>query len=161
MRDPSTARYAIYDFGYSLIYPYETVLEDVTETRFLNFELRDLPIPDGPYNPFQEDIAFLGMTLQRWVRVRLLLIFAASRLIQLQSQHIENIVPEIGPFFESMINSDAKKRFTARQALEEFQRIKTKLTPSQLNHEVTGIHWENGTYLATISFGLTLHLLNP
>jgi hypothetical protein len=72
MRDPSAARYAIYDFGYSLIYPYETVLEDVTETRFLNFELRDLPTPHGPYNPFQEDIAFLGMTLQRWVRVRLL-----------------------------------------------------------------------------------------
>jgi hypothetical protein len=69
MRDPSTTRYAIYDFGYSLIYPYETVLEDVTETQFLNFDLRDLPIPSGPYNPFQADVAFLGVTLQRWVRV--------------------------------------------------------------------------------------------
>jgi hypothetical protein len=56
MRDLTTTQYAIYDFGYSLMYPYETILEDVTETRFLNFEMRgpgEMWMPaDVTYGPF-------------------------------------------------------------------------------------------------------------
>lgn len=69
MRDPMTTQYAIYDFGYSLIYPYETVLEDVTETRFMGFEKRGIPAPPGPYNPFQADVVFVGVIIGRYVRV--------------------------------------------------------------------------------------------
>jgi hypothetical protein len=69
MRDPTTTQYAIYDFGYSLIYPYETVLEDVTETRFMGFEKRGIPAPPGPYNPFQADVIFVGVIIGRYVRV--------------------------------------------------------------------------------------------
>ena len=32
LREPSTTQYALYDFGYSLIYPPETALDDVKET---------------------------------------------------------------------------------------------------------------------------------
>ena len=70
LRDLATTQYAIYDFDCSFIYPYETVLESVRETRPLHFRLRCLPPPSGPYNPFQADIAFVGMILQGWVRVR-------------------------------------------------------------------------------------------
>ena len=65
MRDLTTTQYAIYDFGCSFIYPNETVLEDVGETRFLHFGLRLLPIPSGPYNPFKADVGFVGIKLQR------------------------------------------------------------------------------------------------
>jgi hypothetical protein len=40
MRDLYATRYAINDFGYSLLYPYDTVLEDVKKTRSVNFDLR-------------------------------------------------------------------------------------------------------------------------
>jgi len=114
----------IYDFGYSLIYPPETNLEDVRENRFLNFGLRRLPEPLGPHNPFKEDVAFLGVILQRWVR------------------HIENIVPEIGPSFEGMVHKDYEKRLTIHQALEEFERICSCLTATQMNQTVTTRHWK-------------------
>lgn len=69
LRDLSVVHYAIYDFGGSLIYPEDTVLEDVQSTGFFNFRLRGFEIPPGPWNPFQVDILFLGCTLERWVRV--------------------------------------------------------------------------------------------
>jgi hypothetical protein len=80
LRDTSLTRYAIYDFGYSLIYPYQTALEEIKETRFLDYGLRRLPTPAAPYNPFTEDVAFVGAILQRWVRVSLHLLSLASSL---------------------------------------------------------------------------------
>jgi hypothetical protein len=133
MRDPTTTRYAIYDFGHSLMYPYETVLEDVTETRFMNFVIRGLPAPPGPYNPFQADVAFLGKILQRYVRIST--INHDGKLINLifKIQPIADIGPDIGPLFDSMTDNDAKKCLTARQALETFRKIHSTLSPLQLS----------------------------
>lgn len=69
LRNPSVTHYAIYDFGASLIYPEDTVLEDVQSSGFFNFGLRGYETPPGPWNPFQVDILFLGCALERWVRV--------------------------------------------------------------------------------------------
>ncbi|TFK33525.1 hypothetical protein BDQ12DRAFT_715773 [Crucibulum laeve] len=124
--DPAVAKYAIYDFGQSVIYPYNTVLEDVTVTKFLHFDLRGCPTPPGPHNPFHFDVLCLGVMLQNRVR------------------HIEDIVPDIGPFFDSMITDDTTKRFTARQALHEFREIYLRLSPSQLDSLVTGRLWLDG-----------------
>jgi hypothetical protein len=105
----------------------------------MNFAIRGLPAPPGPYNPFQADVIFLGKILQRWVRVST--ISHAGKLINLtfKIQPIADIVPEIGPFFDSMIDDDGKKRLTARQALEAFQKIHSALSPSQLSHPVAFI----------------------
>ncbi|KAF9457533.1 hypothetical protein BDZ94DRAFT_1272850 [Collybia nuda] len=126
LRDTSVTRYAIYDFGGSLIYPEDTILENAQTDEFLNFRLRGYETPPGPWNPFQVDILFLGCILERWVR------------------HIEDIVPEIGPFFDLMVTNDLSKRFTARQALQEFRRIHEQLSTSQLDSLVTNRFWDNG-----------------
>ncbi|TFK34375.1 hypothetical protein BDQ12DRAFT_738249 [Crucibulum laeve] len=128
LRDLCVSQYAIYDFGWSLIYPYNTVLEDVTVTTHFNFSfhLRGLLTPSGPHNPFQVDVLSVGLILLRWVR------------------HIEDVVPDIGPFFDSMVTSDTTKRFTARQALLEFRKIHSRLSLSQLDSLVTGRFWDNG-----------------
>ncbi|TFK33835.1 hypothetical protein BDQ12DRAFT_738577 [Crucibulum laeve] len=102
------------------------LLEDVTVTKFLHFGLRGHPTPPGPYNPFHFDILCLGVMLQRWVR------------------HIEDVVPNIGPFFESMVTDDIIKRFTARQALNNFRDIYSRLSLSQLDSLVTGRQWLDG-----------------
>lgn len=44
-----------------------------------------------------------------------------------------------------MVTSDTSKRFTARQALQEFQKIRSQLSSSQLNSLVTNRFWDKGT----------------
>ncbi|KAF9457534.1 hypothetical protein BDZ94DRAFT_201523 [Collybia nuda] len=134
LRNTSVTRYAIYDFGGSLIYPEDTILEDVHSNEFFNFRLRGYETPPGPWNPFQVDILFLGCVLECWVR------------------HIEDIVPEIGPFFDSMVTEDTHKRFTARQALQEFQKIRSQLSPSQLGSLVTNRFWQDGVVKGKIEY---------
>ncbi|KAF9457535.1 hypothetical protein BDZ94DRAFT_1272858 [Collybia nuda] len=140
LRDLSSTRYAIFDFGGSSIYPEDTVIEDVRSNEFFNFRLRGYETPPGPCNPFEVDILFLGCTLERWVR------------------HIVDIVPTIGPFFDSMVTSDTSKRFTARQALEEFKRIRSSSSPSQLNSLVTNRFWNDGVVGTKVQFPTKLRL---
>jgi hypothetical protein len=64
-----SARYAFYDFEASVIYPLETPLEDVWETEFVGFELRGIPIPDGPFKVFPLDVLCLGKLLENRTRV--------------------------------------------------------------------------------------------
>ncbi|KAF8971814.1 hypothetical protein BDZ97DRAFT_1650543 [Flammula alnicola] len=123
MRDPSATRYAVYDFGNSSLYPLGTPLEDIWETKYAGFYLRGLPDPEGPYKPFPLDMLGLGLVLQRHVR------------------HVENIVPELGPFFDRMVEEDENTRFTARQALMHFRNLYSRLTPEQLAHEFITRYW--------------------
>lgn len=60
------------------------------------------------------------------------------------SQHVEHIVPEIGPFFEQMVEESEEIRLTARQALGRFMAIYNNLTLSQLRAEVTAMMWKKG-----------------
>ena len=53
-------------------------------------------------------------------------------------------MPEVGPFFESMMMKDPEKRFSARQALEAFRQIRSQLSPAQLNHVPVGRFWKEG-----------------
>jgi len=70
VRDRAIIKYALIDFGHSMSYPLDTVIEDVRETRFFGFSMRGLPQPEGPYNPFQAEMLSVGDVLQREVRVR-------------------------------------------------------------------------------------------
>jgi hypothetical protein len=70
IRDPSSVRYAVYDFDGSEIYPLEMPLEDIWETKYAGFQLRGLPTPEGPYHPFPLDVLALGQVLERRIRVR-------------------------------------------------------------------------------------------
>ncbi|TFK34376.1 hypothetical protein BDQ12DRAFT_726921 [Crucibulum laeve] len=126
VQDPSVSHYATFDFGWSLIYPYDTGLEDVAVSGHCRFRIRGLPTPPGPCNPFSFDVISLGIMLQRWVR------------------HIEDIVPDIGPFFDSMVDSDTTQSFITRQALLHFLDIRSRLSLSQLDSLVTGRFWDEG-----------------
>jgi len=88
--------------------------------------MRGLPEPEGPYNPFQAEMLSVGKVVQRRVR------------------HIEDIIPEFGPFFDRMMEEDPMKRLTAHQALEQFYDIFASLSKAQLESKVVNKCWENG-----------------
>ncbi|TFK31895.1 hypothetical protein BDQ12DRAFT_618046, partial [Crucibulum laeve] len=126
--DPSASHYAIFNFGWSLVYPYDTMLEDIAVSEHCRFCIHGLPTPPGPCNPFAFDVISLGIMLQHWV------------------WHIEDIVPDIRPFFDSMVNSDITQRFTAWQALLHFWNIHACLSLLQLDSLVTGQYWDKGMF---------------
>jgi len=125
LRGPSAVRYAIYDFGASQIISPDINVETVKHSPVYAGEDPSLSL-HPPVNPFQGDMVRIGNIMQRHVR------------------HIENHVPEIGPFFVSLTTEDATKRLTARRALRRFQDIRSKLTSAQLAGEVTGRYWFDG-----------------
>ncbi|KIM36293.1 hypothetical protein M413DRAFT_320168 [Hebeloma cylindrosporum] len=126
-RHPSEAKYAVYDFGGAILYPEETPLS-ITNPKWQTWgwRLRNIRVPTEPYNPFQFDMLALGLVLQRYVR------------------HIEKIIPELGPFFDRMTDPTPSKNFTAKEALAEFRRIQSQLTPSQLSRRITTRLWRQG-----------------
>ncbi|KDR85783.1 hypothetical protein GALMADRAFT_84930 [Galerina marginata CBS 339.88] len=126
LRDPQATRYALIDFGFSKKYPVDIPIDETEEDRDYNFGTRGIPEPRNPYNPFKVDIIGMGLILQRWVR------------------HLEDIVPELGDFFDGMVTGDFEKRFTARQALLRFNEVYSSLSKFQLNHEVANRWWEGG-----------------
>ncbi|KIM36285.1 hypothetical protein M413DRAFT_449332 [Hebeloma cylindrosporum] len=71
VRNPSETRYAIYDFGASIMFPKEISLEDAVDPECprIGWRHRGFDIPTEPYNPFQYDMLSLGIALQRHVRV--------------------------------------------------------------------------------------------
>jgi hypothetical protein len=60
---------------------------------------------------------------------------------------VEDIIPELDPFFDKMTDPTPSKNFTAEEALAEFQRIKSELTPSQLSQKLRTRVWRNGMHL--------------
>ncbi|KAF8899593.1 hypothetical protein CPB84DRAFT_1780143 [Gymnopilus junonius] len=124
LRNPGEVRYAVYDFDNTLLFPSNVEKENIQVTRSIVFEFG--PNPSGPYNPFKADVLQLGMTLQTRIR------------------HIEDTVPEIGPFFDYMLDSDEAKRPTARDAHMRFLEIYRGLSSAQLEAEVTYHLWKNG-----------------
>jgi len=152
VRDRAIIKYALIDFGHSMSYPLDTVIEDVRETRFFGFSMRGLPQPEGPYNPFQAEMLSVGDVLQREVRVRrslrhsdfIFLWRTHFSVFFFLKQHIEDIIPEFGPFFDRMMEEDPKKRLTAVQALEQFYDIFASLSTAQLESKVVNRYWQNG-----------------
>lgn len=64
------SHYALFDFGFSSIFPLDVDLDSVPPRDNLIFEDRYLPDP-GPCNPFRADVIFTGNLLERYVRVSL------------------------------------------------------------------------------------------
>lgn len=66
LRVPGEVQYALFDFGNSIMLPEESKIEELIETRPLNYAHRNAKYVEGPlsYNPFKADIAFLGLELQ-------------------------------------------------------------------------------------------------
>uniref|UniRef100_A0A8H8CMM6 Protein kinase domain-containing protein n=1 Tax=Psilocybe cubensis TaxID=181762 RepID=A0A8H8CMM6_PSICU len=113
LRDPKEVRYALLDFGFSIAFPEDTVEEDVRMIRYNSWGLHG--IPDNsviyPYNPFKADIAILASSLQMHVR------------------HLEPIIPELGPFFDSIVDLNDPNQLTAGQAFARFKEICNGLSP--------------------------------
>jgi len=128
-RDPVMTKYAVYDFGHSLIYPADTDIQDVRDTRYYG---RTDPFSET-LNPFQLDMLLVGETLQAVVRV------------------IEHDVPAIGPFFDLLVTEDAERRLTAPQAFNMFQQIRAGIGASELRRKVIGRYWRKGGTIETKS----------
>jgi Iap family predicted aminopeptidase len=57
---------------------------------------------------------------------------------------VENVVPEIGDFFDSILHCDYEDVPSAAQALESFRELRSRLTDVQLRQPPGGSFWKNG-----------------
>ncbi|KAF5330293.1 hypothetical protein D9619_005334 [Psilocybe cf. subviscida] len=122
MRKPEDVRYIMYDFGYSSMYPADTDISSISDTRYLGFT--HAPTPEGPYNPFKADVSMMAGLLFGFV------------------MHAVEAVPEIEPFFYRMMDLDEDTRLTASEAVSEFVQIYRGLTVAQLRTPVDS-RWTN------------------
>ncbi|KAH9483624.1 hypothetical protein JR316_0003094 [Psilocybe cubensis] len=128
MRDPAEVRYALFDFGASITFPEDTDIEEASLTRYNSFALHDVPDESVkyPYNPFKLDMAFLGTSLQTYVR------------------HLEPFVPQLGPFFDSLVDMNNPNQLSASQALACFTKICDGLSPDIAQVPLDTRVWSNG-----------------
>ncbi|KAH9483633.1 hypothetical protein JR316_0003103 [Psilocybe cubensis] len=127
LRDPKEVRYALFDFGGSVSFPEDTVIEQARMSRRdLNFDLHGVPSESVsyPYNPFRMDIAFMGTCLQTY--------------------HLENKIPELEPFFDSLVNVNHPNQLSASQALARFAKIFDDLAPQVACAPLDAFIWEDG-----------------
>ncbi|PPR00538.1 hypothetical protein CVT24_005512 [Panaeolus cyanescens] len=125
--NPDEALYAFMDFGFSLIYPYETQLDGVTTTLRYGWEIEDVH-PER--NPFKLEVHCVVERLQFYVRV------------------VEKHIPQIGPFFDDIVNAEEAERPFAREVLQRFRQMKASLTPEQLNAQLQDRYWLDGKFKA-------------
>ncbi|KAH9483631.1 hypothetical protein JR316_0003101 [Psilocybe cubensis] len=132
LRDPKEVRYALFDFGASEIFPEDTNIEEARiSRRDLNFGLHGVP-PESvtfPYNPFRMDVAFMGNSLETYVR------------------HLENRIPELGPFFDSLVDVNDPNQLSASQAFSRFTNICNGLSPEVANAPNEAFIWQDGAVL--------------
>ncbi|KAH9483630.1 hypothetical protein JR316_0003100 [Psilocybe cubensis] len=129
LRDPKEVQYALFDFGGSMIFPDDTVIEEARiSRRDLNFHLHGVP-PNSvtyPYNPFRMDVAFMGTCLQTYVR------------------HLEHKIPELGPFFDLLVDANDPNQLSASQAFARFTDICNSLNSEVTNAPVELFTWQHG-----------------
>ncbi|KAF9041532.1 hypothetical protein BJ165DRAFT_1530246 [Panaeolus papilionaceus] len=124
LRHPDDTHYAVYDFGESYMYPFDTSLDSVQEVPdVVGWGIEGLVEPNVPFNPFQADVAAMGRLIASGLRI------------------MAEDIPEIVPFVEGMYHEDPKRRPTAHEALRQFQQMRDGLTPEQVDAPVQGIFW--------------------
>ncbi|KAH9483619.1 hypothetical protein JR316_0003089 [Psilocybe cubensis] len=128
LRDPNEVRYALIDFGISIAFPEDTVIEDLRMIRYNSWFIRNIPDDSViyPYNPFKADVALLASVLQTYVR------------------HLESLVPELGPFFDSVVNMNDPNQLTASQAFARFKEICDGLSPEIAGSSFDSWIWRRG-----------------
>jgi hypothetical protein len=70
MRAPGSVRYAYIDWDAACIFADWTDITSVKVHRNMRKPALLLGLPEGPCNPFKDDVRCLTNVLQRWVRVR-------------------------------------------------------------------------------------------
>uniref|UniRef100_A0A8H7Y4K3 Protein kinase domain-containing protein n=1 Tax=Psilocybe cubensis TaxID=181762 RepID=A0A8H7Y4K3_PSICU len=128
VRDPKEVRYALFDFDAAVIFPEDTVIEEARMDHVLSFDRHYIPKESitYPYNPFRVDVAFMGTCLQTYVR------------------HLESKIPELGPFFDSLIDINDPNQPSASQALARFTEISNNLSPEVASASFDGFIWCRG-----------------
>ncbi|PPQ70715.1 hypothetical protein CVT24_000831 [Panaeolus cyanescens] len=124
--DLKNALYAVIDFGHSVAYPLQCELDQVMSTLAYGTELGK----SSERNPFQVEMYWVGMMLNRCLRV------------------IEEFVPEIGPYIDNLINRDEGHPPSAREALEQFHQLTAKLGVEQLKAPLKYRFYERGKFVA-------------
>ncbi|KAF9041531.1 hypothetical protein BJ165DRAFT_1489558 [Panaeolus papilionaceus] len=125
LRDPGVTRYAVFDFGASVVYPYETPLESATHVADnYNWGFHGLPSLTGPFNPFQADVGALGTMMEIQLRV------------------IEHVVPQVGPLVDAMRVPNPGDRPTAKEVYRQFKAIRSSLTQEQLDAPILTLRYD-------------------
>ncbi|PFH47061.1 hypothetical protein AMATHDRAFT_68490 [Amanita thiersii Skay4041] len=118
--------YAIFDFDRAIKLPsyidrsqYRLPIQYSFEGSHLGpaFECVLAPID---YNPFTYDV------------------FCMGRLLCYELQYITELAPLLAPLLDMMLTPNEKKRFTAEQALEFFEKLRSEMSQEELKRQIPG-----------------------
>src|SRR4051812_20227801 len=71
-------------------------------------------------------------------------------------QHIENIVPELGTFYDTITAKDLEPGFHAFEALQKFTKLYGGLPESVLSQEIDTFMWKEGVQIYISGFDTQL-----
>ncbi|TEB32426.1 hypothetical protein FA13DRAFT_1731624 [Coprinellus micaceus] len=126
LRSADSVRYAYIDYDASVAFPEDSDIETLRTDRLMRNPIRYMGYPPGICNPFKDDILCMTSMTQTMVRV------------------VENVVPEIGDFFDSILRCEYEDVPSASQALKSFRELRSRMTDDQLRHPPGGSFWKNG-----------------
>ncbi|KAJ3538571.1 hypothetical protein NMY22_g5106 [Coprinellus aureogranulatus] len=127
LRTPGAVRYAYIDYNVSITFPLDTDIDALQTDRLMRGPIRDRGLKPGLCNPFKDDVICLTGMAQTMVRV------------------IDNVVPEIGSFFDSILRCKYEEVPSAREALRSFRELRAKVTEHQLKQPPGGVYWKGYT----------------
>ncbi len=62
------------------------------------------------------------------------------------SQCIEDVIPKIGPLFDSMKDGESEEQPTAAAALSRYNEICSSLSDEDMEREVAAVRWTDGMF---------------
>jgi hypothetical protein len=145
LRTGGRARYCLFDFDLSQIFPLDT---SVTECHLPIASVKERGAPwlhpnevngaEQDLDPFKFDVACMGNMLSDYNNVRLFLITHYLKILMWTNdlQCMIPVLPLLAPLLDRMTTDDVANRFTAFQALSFCQFIQNSLTPMELDEQL-------------------------
>ncbi|TEB32428.1 hypothetical protein FA13DRAFT_1731631 [Coprinellus micaceus] len=127
LRASGSVHYAFIDFDSSIAFPENADLSTLRVQRLMRNPVLYMGLKPGLCDPFKDDVLCLTATTQTMVRV------------------IENVVPEVGLFFDKILHCTYDDVPSALQALQSFRRWRAGVTHDQQREPPGGSFWKGRT----------------
>ncbi|KAF8968979.1 kinase-like domain-containing protein [Flammula alnicola] len=133
LRSKGLLLYAVFDFDISIMVPPQVLKEEYRLPYQLSWwgtfnQPHDTAQGEFDYNPFSYDVGMLGVEF-------------CNRF-----QHFAREIPMLAPLLDRMTTRDLRRRFTAAEALQFFEDMRSQLTDVQLETFEYPPHYEDFKY---------------
>lgn len=145
IRKTSETMYAFIDYDAAAIFPMNADIN--SEEMVLDRQARYGPslagVHVGKGNPFKDDVVVLGDSLEGYVRVSKNSGLCLREYLRFFFQVVEEVVPEIGPFFDAILKNKSNPP-SAAQAFRNLSKIRDKVHRKVLDSPPPGAFWDDG-----------------